>query len=448
MYREIEKDLTRWKESSGKALLVTGARQVGKTYSIRQFAKENYSSFIEINFLENEEIRKLFAQAANSKDILLYISAITEQSLIKGNTLIFLDEVQECPEIVTAIKFLVEEGSYSYILSGSLLGIELKSVRSLPVGYMEILQMYPMNFQEFCIANHVTEGAMDYLKECFCQVKPVMEAFHARFLNLFHLYLVVGGMPAAVKRYLDTNNLQEVIAEQKAISVLYKEDISKYDERNKLYIKDIYDLIPSELNAQNKRFEANTIKNGIKFSRVENGFLWLTDAGVALPVYCANDPKFPLILSKARNQLKLFLCDVGLLASMYMNQLQIKILNKELDINYGGVYENVVAQELVSHGITPFYYKNNRMGELDFLIELDGKVVPIEVKSGKSYKTHSALDHLMKTDEYAIEKAYVLSNYNVSAEGKVVYLPIYMSMFFQNQPVPEMIYRVDLTGLV
>lgn len=186
----------------------------------------------------------------------------------------------------------------------------------------------------------------------------------------------------------------------------------------------------------------------MKFSRIENSFLWLTDAGVALPVYCANAPKFPLILSKARNQLKLFLCDVGLLASMYMNQLQIRILSKELDINYGGVYENAVAQELVSHGITPFYYKNNRMGELDFVIELDGKVVPIEVKSGKSYKVHSVLNHLMESSEYAIEKAYVLSNYNVSQEEKTIYLPIYMTMFLKNQPIPEMIYRVDLEGLV
>ncbi len=282
----------------------------------------------------------------NAKDILLRISAITNKELIPGKTLIFLDEVQEYPEIVTAIKFLVEEGSYRYVLSGSLLGVELKEIASVPVGYVNVEKMYPMDFKEFCIANGVSEAVLGHLKECFQQVKEVDEVIHEAILKLYYLYLIVGGMPAVVKKYLETNNLQDVVEEQEYISKQYKEDVAKYDPQEKIYLRDIYDLIPSELNDQNKKFKLNSLKNGMRFERAENAFLWLADAGVAHPIYCANQPKAPLILSKARNQMKLFLCDVGLLASMYSKNIQIKLLNRELDINYGGIFENAVAQEL------------------------------------------------------------------------------------------------------
>ena len=438
MLREINEKLHKWKANSlKKALLLTGARQVGKTYSIREFANSEFESFVEINLLEDTNARNLFCQAKSSKEILIYLTAIVNKPLIKGKSLIFLDEVQECPEIITAIKFLVEEGSYSYVLSGSLLGVELKNIRSIPVGYIETLEMFPMNFKEFCIANGIKEDAFDYLEDCFIKRKSLLQAYHDKLLGLFHLYLVVGGMPACVKQFVETNNIAETVALQQDIIRQYKKDISKYDPANKLYIDSIYELIPSELNAQNKRFEANKLKKGIKFDRTENGFLWLTEAGVAIPVYCANEPKFPLMLSRARNQLKLFLSDIGLLAAMYMNGMQIKILQRDLAMNFGGIYENAVAQELRYHGITPYYYKNNRLGELDFIFESDGHIIPLEVKSGKDYKKHSALNHLLGCGSYEIDTAYVLSNFNISVVGKVVYLPIYMTMFLKpHQPLP------------
>ena len=420
MKRDVDQKLLEWKDKiNKKCLLIDGARQVGKTYSIRKFGKESYRDFVEINLIDDTDAQTLFQTAKSSQDILMYLSIIAGKSLTKNNTLIFFDEVQVCPNLITLVKFLVEDGQYDYILSGSLLGIELISTASIPVGYMEIIQMYPMTFKEFAIANGVSQQIFDYLKQCFIEYTPVNEAIHSRLIDLFHLYIIVGGMPAAVAQYIHTNDLTKVIQEQQNIIQLYKLDISKYDPKNKLYITDIYDRIPSELAEQNKRFEVNSIKYGLKFDRVKNGFLWLTNAGVAHSVFCANEPTFPLMLSKSRNLLKLFLSDIGLLTSCYANNIQLKLLRKDVDINYGGIYENAVAQEMITNGLNLYYYKNNRIGEIDLLCEIDGEVVPIEVKSGKSYKKHSALNHLLNTYHYS--KAYTLSNYNLSVEDNKIY---------------------------
>ena len=252
IHRKIERCLDDfYKSENRKALLITGARQVGKTYIIRELGKK-YKSFIEINFLENPNARALFENATDSNDLLLRLSAITTTPLIKGETLIFLDEVQECKEIVTAVKFLVEEGSYRYILSGSLLGVDLKDIRSVPVGYMDIVEMYPLDFEEFIRAYGVSDRVMNNLKVCFDNKTTVDAVVHEKLMELFRLYLIVGGMPSVVNQYLATNNLQEVVQEQRNIIALYKKDIAKYDPKNKLYLEDIFDLIPSELNAERK----------------------------------------------------------------------------------------------------------------------------------------------------------------------------------------------------
>ncbi len=246
--RKIEKELDHFFSSTDKkALLITGARQVGKTYIIRNFAHTHYENVVEINFLENTQARTLFENANGSADILLRLSAIADQSMIPGKTLIFLDEVQACKEIVTAVKFLVEEGSYRYILSGSLLGVELKDIRSVPVGYMDIVEMYPLDFEEFAVANGVSDKVIEALREAFLAKASVDAFVHDKMMALFNLYLIVGGMPAAVNKYLETNNLQEVLREQRSIVNLYKMDISQYDPEHKLYIEEIFNLIPSEL---------------------------------------------------------------------------------------------------------------------------------------------------------------------------------------------------------
>ncbi|MBQ9928656.1 MAG: ATP-binding protein [Lachnospiraceae bacterium] len=436
-------------ESDSKALLITGARQIGKTYIIRECLKEQFSSVIEINFIENENAKKIFSDFKDTKDILFRLSAIAEQPLIKGETVFFLDEVQESKELVTAIKFLVEEGSFRYVLSGSLLGVELKDIRSIPVGYLQIMEMYPMDFEEFCVANQVGTHIIETLRECFEKGRPIDGLVHEKMLELFRLYLIIGGMPAVVQKYIDTNNLQHVTEIQKQIIAQYKKDIAKYDPENKLYLEDIFNLIPSELNNKNKRFIMKKLNENFKFSRYENSFVWLKDAGVALPVHCAAEPVLPLLLSKATNLFKLFLSDVGLLAAMYANGLQMKILMNELNMNYGAIYENVVAQELKCHGFELYYYNNNKQGELDFLIEYEGKVLPIEIKSGKDYERHAALNNCLMNPRYDIEKAFVFCNENVQRKDKIHYYPIYMISFLHKEKqIENPIYKPDFSILM
>ena len=450
MYRKITSKLEEWYKNSDKALMITGARQVGKTYIIREFLKENIDKeyYVEFNLFENEQVKETIEKSKTSQDLLFRLSALSNKNFIKGKTVIFLDEVQCSSNIITAIKFLVEDGSYKYILSGSLLGTELKNIKSIPVGYMDILQMYPLDFEEFLLANGLNTNVLDKLKMNFETLTKVDDILHDKLIDMFHLYLIVGGMPSVVKKYLESNNLKDVVLEQEIICNLYRADISKYDVNNRLYIKEIFDLIPSELNNQNKRFIMKNLNEKLKFSRYENSFIWLKDAGVALPCYCADEPKTPLVLSKSRNLFKLFCYDVGLLASQYMdNNLQIKILNKEKDINFGSIYENAVAEELVSKGFDLYYFKSNRFGELDFLIENKGEVIPIEIKSGKNYQKHSALSNVLDSKEYNISKAFILSNENICTNGKKIYLPIYMIIFFKKDEIKDMIYKVDLTNL-
>lgn len=446
--RKIEKELQKFHDShERKALLITGARQVGKTYSIRELGKQ-YESFVEINFLENKEAQSLFENAQNSTEILLRISTLAKAKLIPGKTLIFLDEVQDCKELITAIKFLVEEGSYQYILSGSLLGVAIKDIRSIPVGYMDVIQMYPLDFEEFALANKVSTSVIEALYEAFKNRQPVDPVIHEKMMELFRVYLIVGGMPDVVQSYLETNNIQEVIKKQKSIVTMYKRDIARYDPEEKLYLEEIFDLIPSELNSKNKRFILKNLNENFKFSRYSNSFIWLKDAGVALPTFCVNEPTVPLLLSKTKNLFKLFLSDVGLLASMYMNNIQIKVLNKEKDINFGSVYENVAAQELVAHGYDLYYFNSKKQGELDFLIENNGSVLPIEIKSGKDYTKHNALTTVLQNKGYDIPEAIVFYNNNVSVSEKITYYPIYMLMFIKENISKELeVYKLNIEEL-
>lgn len=267
-------------------------------------------------------------------------------------------------------------------------------------------------------------------------------------MSLFNLYLIVGGMPAAVKKYIETNNLQEVLREQRSIINLYKMDISQYDPDHKLYIEEIFDLIPGELNSKNKRFILKNLNENFKFSRYTNSFIWLKDVGVALPTYCASEPRVPLKLSQSTNLFKLFLSGVGLLAARYMDDIQLKILNHEKDINFGAIYENVAAQEFRAHGFDLYYFNSKKQGELDFLVEDGGEVLPIEIKSGKDYTKHAALSGVIANKDYAIPKAYVFQNDNVSTNGKIVYYPIYMLMFVEHKGLKtDLIYNLDLDVL-
>lgn len=445
--RKVDSYIRYFYANTKKALLLTGARQTGKTYSVREFGR-TFKSFIEINFVENPEAVEVFANARNTTDILLRLSAMTSVPLVKGETLIFFDEVQRCPEIVTAIKFLVEEGSYRYILSGSLLGVELKNLRSEPVGYMGVKDMYPLDFEEFIIAAGINDKIIGSLRHSWETRTPVDDFLHTKMMELFRLYLIVGGMPAAVEKYIETNNLQEVMAVQNDIIRLYKRDISQYDPDNKLYIEDIFDLIPPELNAKNKRFILKRLNENAKFERYADGFLWLKNAGAALPVFNVDEPKVPLLLSRSRNLFKLFQNDVGLLAAQYADGIQLRILTGDRGINYGAVYENAVAQELAAHGVALYYYNSKKRGEVDFVVEYGGKVLPIEVKSGKDYEIHRALSNIMDCEEYDLPEAVVFTNENLKTAGKLVYAPVYLVMFIEKNTDAPSYYKVDISGIL
>lgn len=456
--RKIDAAIDTFYDNTKMALMLTGARQVGKTNAFRRLARRKFECYVEINFIETPAAKQIFLGSQNAKEILLRLSAFTDRPLLPGKTLILFDEVQKCPECVTQIKFLVDEGSYRYGLTGSLLGVELEDLQekaqvkdqdagtSEPVGYMDIKAMYPLDFEEFAMAVGVAPNLIDHIRDCFDNTKPVDPVVHEQMMKVFRLYLIVGGLPAPVWAYVQTNNIQNVALQQLAIINLYKKDISQYDKDKKLLLDEIFDLIPSELNAKNKRFILKELNRNLKFQRFQNSFLWMKKAGVAIPVYNVEEPRIPLMLNEHRNLFKLFQNDVGLLAYQYANGIQLRILSGEVDINFGAIYENVVAQELLSQGFGQLYYFNSKKrGEVDFVIEAgDGTVLPIEVKSGKDYERHNALANILDTEEYNLNKAIILCNDNVFVQEKKVYLPIYMATFIRKKQEIPGIYKLEL----
>lgn len=448
MFRKDSITIEEWIKNSNKALLVTGARQIGKTWLIRdEIEKSGYTKF-EINFIDQPDMVHYLDAEMGADEFLVKLRMIMPEDCKPHETIVFFDEIQKCPEIVTKIKFLVDEGSFKYVMSGSLLGVELKGIASAPVGYLSVLRMYPMDFEEFMIANHVSKATLDMLKDKFETVQPVDEFIHQKLLALFFVYLIVGGMPDAVKTYIATKDIREVDKIQRDIVTQYKEDFSQYEsEDKKLKLISVYDIIPAELNKQNKKFVFTMLDKELKFDRYENSFLWLKDAGVALPVYNVEAPVIPLLASKSSNVFRLFSSDIGLLTSAYPAATKIELINKNGEVNNGAHFENAVAQQLLCNGFEPYFCKKKNIGELDFLIEMDGKVVPIEVKSGKAYRTHKALDHFMNVSDYHIEKAYVFSIGNVEKDGNVTYLPIYMCYLVKEQSIGQLIVDLDMEGL-
>ena len=446
--RRLDKIIENHYANIKSALLLTGARQVGKTIAIRRYAQRAKMNLLEINFHEDKEAYRIFEGAKNAKEVLFRMSAYYHKTLQKGKTLIFFDEVQKYAEVVTWIKFLVDEGSFRYALSGSLLGVTLQDVRSVPVGYMAVEDVYPLDLREFAEALGVSEEVISSIEQAWKEHKTVDEVVHESMLRIVTLYLLIGGMPAAVQTYLDTNDMHAVRKKQEEILTLYHWDIAQYDPDNKLYIDEIFSLIPSELNAKNKRFILKNMNEHRQFNRMENGFIWLKDAGVALPTYNVSEPVTPLKLSEQRSLFKLFQNDVGLLAAQYADGIALQMLSGDVNINCGAIYENLVAQELIAHGWDLRYFNSKKQGELDFVLEQDDEIIPLEVKSGKDYQRHSALSNVMKNKDYDIHRAIVLNNKNVVEKDRTLYAPIYMTMFLRKRVSEEpLIFKVDMKGL-
>lgn len=434
--RKIEKDIEKWLDNSEKALLVYGVRQAGKTFIIRECLKRNGCEYIEFNLINQPELVEILRDSTGIDDLILKLSLYSDKKIIPGKTVFFFDEIQRYKEIVTKIKFLVEDKRFRYILSGSLLGVEIVNLKSAPVGYLQTLNMYPMDFEEFLQIFSVDETIINNLRNCFLTKTKVDEIIHNKIMEMFNIYLIIGGMPAAVERYRNTENIDDVMEEHRAIIEQYKLDFTQYEEENrKLIITHIYELIPAELNEKNKRFMIADINKNLRYDRISDSFVWLWKSGVALGVFNTTEPTIPLMLNEKSALFKLFISDVGLLTTIYGKSCKLKIVNKESDINKGAVFENVVAQELHAHGYPLYYYNSKKFGEIDFIVEQSGKTLPIEVKSGKVYNKHSALNNLMNTKEYGIEEAFIFTNDNVKIEGKLNYLPIYMVMFLRDEPM-------------
>ena len=436
LHRKIEKPIIDWIKTGKKALLIDGARQVGKTYIIRNTLESEQCDYIEFNLLKTPELSSLLEKSETVDDMITNLSLFSKKPFVKGRTFLFFDEIQEFKELTTKIKFWVDEGSFRYVFSGSLLGVELKNLKSAPVGYLKTLTMYPLDFEEFLQIYNFTDELKESLHRSFVNRTPVNETVHDRMMQIFNVYLNVGGMPSAVEHFRETRSLEDVISEHEDIVVQYKKDFTRYEkEEKKPYLTQIYDLIPAELNSSNKRFNFADIKKGLRYERSEDNFIWLASAGVALPVYNVSAPELPLLLNEKSSLFKLFLSDTGILTTLYGRATKMQLLSDNQDINHGSLYENVVAQELKAHGFKLYYYNSKKFGELDFVIEYKGKVLPIEVKSGKSYQRHSALSNIMEISNYSIEEAFVLSNYNVEVKGNLVYYPIYMLMFISDVEV-------------
>lgn len=435
--RRAMKLMESWHNAPNRtALLIDGARQVGKTYLVREFAHTHYQHLVEFNFIEDPDLTRMFGKPRKADDILMRMELASDEPMQPGNTLVFLDEIQQCKEVATAIKFLVDDGRYDFILSGSLLGVELEDIRSVPTGYLTEIRMFPLDFEEFCWSQGVSEDVFAMLRDHFERRIPVDEFVHDRLKRLFSQYLVIGGMPAAVASFTDNKSIGDVRTIQENITHEYRRDISQYARReDRLHIRSIYDLIPGELNNPNKRFTFSKIEKNARFRTTAEDFDWLAAANVAIPAYNVDEPKRPLKMSMERNLFKLFYSDVGLLTGSFLKSTSLDILDGVEDVNYGSIYENLVAQELTAHGFDDLYYYNSKkLGELDFLIQdRNDNVIPLEIKSGKGYKRHRALDNVLAADTYHIQQGYVLGPDNVSVSGRVTYLPIYMVGLFTNE---------------
>lgn len=441
LYRKIGNYIKEHLESdSDKILLLEGARQIGKSFIIREISKQLYANFIELNFVEDDENKKLFKNIHSTEEFYITLSMIAGDKLDKyENTLIFLDEIQQYPQYLTMLKFFRQEKKYRFIASGSLLGITLRSTTSIPIGSIIRKEMFQLDFEEFIIANGFGKEAINFIKEKFNNKEHLSETQHNQLMDLFKRYLIVGGMPDAVNTYLETRNIVKVREIQNNIKQMYAADASKYENNNgkNLLIKRIYDMIPSQMENKKKRIVAKDIqdKKGDRFEKYLEEFEYLISSGVALDVHAISNPHFPLTESVHKNLIKLYLNDVGMLTAQLYDRNIKPIIDDIKSVNLGAVYESVVAQELRSHGYKLFYYDNRNKGEVDFIIDDYNNtcVLPIEVKSGRDYSIHSALNNLISTNEYNVKSAFVLSNEReVKQKDKILYLPVYYIMFINN----------------
>lgn len=435
MYRKISKYIEDYLTNDyNKILCIDGARQVGKTYIIRELCKKYFKNFIELNMANDKVGDKIFANVGTINEFYIQVSALAGEKMdTKENTIIFIDEIQEYPQLLTLLKPLNDDNKYRYICSGSSLGMSLSNTTLIPMGSIVEKKMYPMDFEEFLLANSFGEIALNYLKECFINKKSPELSIHNKVLNLFKMYLIVGGMPEAIKIFVESKNIFRVKEAQQNIQNYYGADASKYDKEHKLKIKRIYDMVPSNIENKVKRIQYKKIENidDVRYTKYIDEFDYLISSGIVLDTKAITEPKFPLIQSSSKNLIKLYMNDVGVFTNV-LYQTNINAVLEDKGVNLGAVYETVVAQELICHNHKLYYYDRKKIGEVDYLIDdyNNLSVVPIEVKSGKDYMNFKALTKIIDEPNYKINYGYVLNNDSkIKQIDKIIYMPIYFIMF-------------------
>lgn len=436
MFRKIESYIKEYLNSqTNKILCINGARQVGKSYIIRKLCNQHFKNYIELNMANDKVGDQLFKNVKTIDEFYIETSVVAgEKMFTRDNTIIFIDEIQEYPQLLTLLKPLSEDNKYRYICSESALGVSLINTTLIPIGTIIEKKMYPMDFEEFLLANSIGQNVINHLKQCYQEKKSIELSLHNKILQLFKTYLIVGGMPDAIKTYIETKNIIKVREIQQNIINYYGIDASKYDIEHKLKIKRIYDLVPSNIENKVKRIQYTKIENNndARYTNYIDEFDYLFSSGIVLNTKAISEPKFPLIQSSSKNLIKLYLNDVGLLTNiLYKNNINA-ILNDQKGVNLGAVYETVVAEELSSHNHQLFYYDRKNVGEVDYLIDdYDSlSILPLEIKSGKDYLNFKALPKLLKEPNYRIQNGYVFSNnQEVKIDEKIIFMPIYYIMF-------------------
>lgn len=433
MKRQMYNDLINWKNNPNKKpLIIYGARQVGKTYLIEEFAKENYEYLYYINFEFDVNAKKLFEGNLDIKTLIFQLSSYnTEIPILEGKTLIFFDESQKCPQVLTALKSFAIDKRFDVIASGSMLGIIMHEVSSFPVGYVEKLYMRPMSFKEFLWANNYSDEMLHTFKEHFDNELPLPSLIHDKLNELFLHYIVVGGMPEAVKTYIATANLYDVLQVQRRILDDYKDDIAKYSSRAmKEKVRECFESIPDQLAKDNKKFQYKVIKHGGNARYYENSLAWILDSGLGIKVNRLKTFDIPLRAYRDPNAFKFYLNDTGLLLAFYKENLSNEIINGNLGVFKGGIFENVIAQCLMDNDMSIYYYQKSDHLEIDFITYLNNRIIPIEVKSGKNTKAVS-IKNIVEKEK--LDYGIILSMNNLNcANSKIKYLPLYMIMFLRN----------------
>lgn len=439
LYRKIESFIRNHLVSkNNKILLIEGARQIGKTYIIRKVSKELFPNYIEINFVSDAANAKIFENVKSVDDFYFALSTVAGDKMKeRDNTIVFLDEIQEYPQFITLLKFLREDNRFEYIASGSLLGVTLAETTSIPIGSILHKRMYQLDFEEFLIANGFSQSAIDSLEEKFRTKTSLDPAMHEKMMDLFKKYLIVGGLPDCVNTFISTRNVMDIRQIQTDITNFYKADAGKRDEARKLKIRRIYEMLPAVMQNVKKRIVVKDIE-GIKGKRYANyvdEFDYLINSGISNEVKSVSTPVYPLCQTQDKNLLKLYMNDVGLLSNLLFRFNTKPILETVRSINLGALYETVVASQLKALGHNLFYYDNRNNGEVDFLIDdyENLAVLPIEVKSGRDYMIHSAIDRFLRNPDYPVARGVVLSNdREIKDVDKITYYPIYFVMFFRS----------------